>query len=354
MKAKASLSFTVLAVLLALTLAVGCTRAVNDAQIANQVQSKIAADGNIQSKQVNVQSANGVVTLSGSVGNEMERAAAANDAAQVTGVKTVVNNLQVATPQVAQESAPATQEAAPAEQPAPEPERRAAAPRRSRPAVSQHSTPSYSESAPPPASSRPSAAPATAVAPAQAPVRTVTVPPGTTMSIRLIDAIDSERNQIGDTFRATLSQPIYIGDEVVVPNDADVEGRVVDVKSAGHFSGQSAIALELTRLIVNGKAYHLQTNQYAKQGASRGKNTAAKVGGGAALGAIIGGIAGGGKGAAIGATVGAGAGTGVQAATHGQQIQLPSESVLDFRLEAPVNVVPTSSNRNTGRNRVDE
>ncbi|MGB9106108.1 MAG: hypothetical protein WCC59_15225 [Terriglobales bacterium] len=190
---------------------------------------------------------------------------------------------------------------------------------------------------------------------APAPPRVVTVPEGTSFSVRLVDPIDTERNQVGDTFRATVSQPVMIGDEVVIPTDADVEGRVVDSKSSGHFEGRSAIALTLTRLRMNGKTYALRTNQYDKQGASRGKRTAATVGGGAALGAIIGAIAGGGKGAAIGAGVGAGAGTGVQAATKGQQIKLPSETVLNFRLESALNVTPASaSGRNAGRQRMDQ
>jgi len=331
--------FVAMVFVLGLTLA--CTRAVNDAQIASQVQSKIATDGNIQNKQIGVQSANGVVTLSGTVANELERAAAANDATQVAGVKTVVNNLQVAPAATAQEVAPAE----PPQPQASEPAR--PAPRRRAPARAASPAPrDYSASGP--------AAPAPSVAAAPAPPRLVTVPAGATMSVRLIDAIDSERNQVGDTFRGTLSAPLMVGDEVVLPNDADVEGRVVDVKSAGHFSGQSAIALELTRLTVNGRNYQLRTNQYAKQGSSRGKRTAATVGGGAALGAIIGGIAGGGKGAAIGAGVGAGAGTGVQAATKGQQIKLPSETVLNFQLQSPLQVTPVSSSRNAGRNRVEE
>ena len=100
-----------------------------------------------------------------------------------------------------------------------------------------------------------------------------------------------------------------------------------------------------SELIVNGKSYPIETDQFTREGSSRGKATAAKVGGGAALGAIIGGIAGGGKGAAIGATVGAGAGTGVSAATKGQQIKVPSETVLTFRLQRPVTVAATSSVR---------
>jgi BON domain-containing protein len=345
MKAKSSL-FLVLLLALGMTLA--CSRASNDAQIANQVQAKIAADSNIQNKQIGVQSADGVVTLSGTVSSDLERSAAANDAAQVSGVKTVVNDLQVS------QSAMAPPAPAPMEPPAPAARtasrHRAPAPR---------STPSSSSSrasggtSAAPARGVASSAPAAPLAPAQP--RVVTVPEGTSFSVRLVDPIDTERNKVGDTFRATVSQPVMIGDEVVIPSDADIEGQIVNAASAGHFTGQSALALTLTRLRMNGKTYALRTSQYDKAGASRGKRTAATVGGGAALGAIIGGIAGGGKGAAIGAGVGAGAGTGVQAATKGQQIKLAPETVLNFRLESALNVTPAStSDRNAGRPRVDQ
>ncbi len=334
MKAKSSL-FLVL--LLALGLNLACSRAPNDAQIANQVQSKIAADGNIQNKQLGVQSASGVVTLSGSVSSELERSAAANDAAQVPGVRTVVNNLEVSAPAVAQEAAPTEETPAPK---AARPARRRRTPARS-----------PSHTAPAPAQS---AAVEPQAAPPPVPPRVVTVPSGTVLAVRLIDPIDTERSRAGDTFRATLSQPVMVGDEVVIPADADVEGQIVQSASAGHFKGQSQLALTLTRLRVHGKSYALQTNQYERQGSSRGKRTAATVGGGAGLGAIIGAIAGGGKGAAIGAAVGAGAGTGVQAATKGQQIKLPSETVLNFRLEGPLSVTPASSSeRNADRRRVE-
>jgi hypothetical protein len=341
MKAKSSL-FLVL--LLALGMIMACNRAPNDAQIANQVQSKITADSNIQNKQIGVQSANGVVTLSGTVASELERSAAANDAAQISGVKTVVNDLQVS------QSAMAQPAPAPMEQPAPAARtasrHRAPAPRSTRHhGGSRPSAATYADTA-----GNMASAPA-----APAPPRVVTVPQGTSFSVRLVDPIDTERNKVGDTFHATVSQPVMIGDQVVIPTDADVEGQIVDTKSAGHFEGRSAIALTLTRLRMNGKTYTLRTNQYDKQGASRGKRTAATIGGGAGLGAIIGGIAGGGKGAAIGAAVGAGAGTGVQAATKGQQIKLPSETVLNFRLESALNVTPAAaSNRNAGRQRMDQ
>ena len=183
----------------------------------------------------------------------------------------------------------------------------------------------------------------------------MTVPDGTTFSVRLVDSLDSEKNSPGDSFRATLDSPVVVGDNVVIPEGADLQGRVVDVKSAGRFAGQSALAIELSKISFNGRSYELHTSQWSKQGSSRGKSTAAKVGGGAALGAIIGGIAGGGKGAAIGATIGAGAGTGASAATKGQQIRLSSEQVLNFQLQSPITVSPAGAlDRNAGRQRVNQ
>jgi hypothetical protein len=127
---------------------------------------------------------------------------------------------------------------------------------------------------------------------------------------------------------------------MVIPLGTDVEGRVTDVKSAAHFAGKSVLAVELTNLSMGGKNYELHSEEIRREGASRGKNTAEKVGGGAAVGAILGGIIGGGRGAAIGATAGAGAGGGVQAATRGQQIKLPTESALNFQLASSVRVTP--------------
>ena len=171
----------------------------------------------------------------------------------------------------------------------------------------------------------------------------VTIPDGTVLQIRMIDTIDSGINQPGDRFRATLDAPITIDDNVVVPHGADIEGRVAELKSAGHYTGRPEIALELTALNVNGRRYSLHTNQYSREGASRGKNTAAKVGGGAAVGSIIGAIAGGGKGAAIGGVIGAGAGGGVQAATKPEQIHVASEALLSFTLQNPLTVTPVAA-----------
>jgi hypothetical protein len=348
-----------------------CQRARTDAQVAGDVQGKINADAAVQSRclvqgQCTAQVSNGVVTLNGTVPTDAERSAVANDAAQVNGVKTVVNNLQVA-PSAMANVAPAPAEQAPAQaEPQPSRTERGEAKSRNKPSgfkpPAQHdytaeSPVDYSSPATPRATNMSASnAPMGDVTPPPPPKPVdVTVPEGTTVSVRLIDPIDSEKNQPGDHFRATLDSPIVVGNAVAIPSGADVYGRVTNAKSAAHFSGRSELALELTRISVNGKSYDLHTDQFSRQGTARGKNTAEKVGGGAVLGAIIGGIAGGGKGAAIGGAVGAGAGTGVQASTHGQQIKLTSEEALSFHLEAPLTVTPSSRlNRNEGRQRLDE
>jgi hypothetical protein len=323
---------SLVAVLLLAGLAVGCSSSQpNDAQITSEIQSKLFADPNITGKQISVNTKDGIVTLTGSVPTEMERAAAGSDAGAVKGVKTVVNNLTV-TPVVA-EVPPEPEKPSPVVETRREPVRRARA-RVSEPA------PAYTPPSQP-------AAPATISGPAAvskpAPPPPVTIPGGTRISVRTVDPIDTSVNQLGDTFRATLSSPLMVEDRVVVPEGTEVEGRIAELKSAGRFAGRSEVAIELSKLIINGKSYPIETDQFTRQGSSRGKATAAKVGGGAAIGAIIGGIAGGGKGAAIGATVGAGAGTGVSAATKGQQIKLPPETVLTFNLQRPVTVTATST-----------
>ena len=185
------------------------------------------------------------------------------------------------------------------------------------------------------------AAAAAQAAPAQ---QTVTLPAGTALMIRMIDSIDSSKNKVGDIFHASLENPIVSGNTVIAPKGADVYGKLAQVKSAGHISGSSDLTLELTGVRVGGQVVPLSTTDYNVAGKSRGKQSAERIGGGAALGAIIGAVAGGGKGAAIGAGVGGGAGTAVQVITHGQQVRIPSETLLEFRLQQPATVnVPSAS-----------
>jgi hypothetical protein len=338
--------------------AVGCSRMGNrsDAQVASDVQSKISADSSVPDKQLTINANNGVVTLSGNVSSDAARSAAASDAAQVPGVKTVVNNLQVAAAN-AQPSQP--QEQAENNPPPPAREERRPSPRRHEHAQASSSRSSNSASSsnngdnglrttvPSSASNGNSSdlAQSTAPPPPPAPTPTpkVTLPAGTQLSVRLTDEVDSEKAQVGDVFHGSISSPVTVGDQTIIPTTADVEGRVVEVKSAGRFAGQSVLTLELTKLTMNGKTYSLSTNQWTKSGNGRGKSTAAKVGGGAAVGAVLGGIFGGGKGAAIGAAAGAGAGTGVSAATKGQQIILRPEAVIAFQLQNAVTVTPGAS-----------
>jgi len=351
MKQRASLYLILAVLVMTLGVTLGCNKAPNDAQITGDVQSKFSADSGLKDKQVGVTAANGTVTLSGTVDNENERTAAASYAASVPGVKQVINNLTVG-PAMAETTPPPVQE-----QPAPPAKPRASKPRER----VMPSSPPSEETAPPPqktttastALTPPADTPMTSTPAPPPPPQKVTIPSGTTLAVRLVDTIDSETAQPGQTFHATLESPLSVEGDVAIPSGYDVEGHVVDVKSAGKFAGQSLLILQLDRIAVGTKYYSLQTDQYHRQGSSRGKNTATKVGAGAAIGAIIGGIAGGGKGAAIGAAAGGGLGGGVQAATKGQQIKLPSETVLNFTLQSSLTVLPTTKGPHDNRPKLE-
>ncbi len=371
MKGKVRRYAPALVLLAALGAAVGCAHKQNDAEITSTIQSSFNADSGLQGKKLDIQSANGTVTLSGMVDNDAERTAAARYAAAAPGVKTVVNNLEIAGQQASAEPAPVPAQAQtqPQTQPPHEEERNVAATRHTtkpsparrrknemaRAAVNDSPAPADNPAPTPVVQMQPpaqTAEPAMA-APPPPPPQKVTIPSGTTLAIRLVDAIDSETAQQGQTFRATLDSPLAVDGEVAIPAGYDVEGHVVEVQSAGKFAGKSLLTLQLDRVSAAGKLYNIQTDTWHREGSSRGKNTAEKVGAGSVIGAIIGGIAGGGKGAAVGAAAGAGVGGGVQAATKGQQIKLPSETVLNFTLESPLTVTPTAESPNSGRRRLD-
>lgn len=170
------------------------------------------------------------------------------------------------------------------------------------------------------------------------PASSVTLPSGTSITIRTSKDIDTDRNRVGDVFDATLDEALVSGGRRVIPRGASVKGRIAYVKESGKLVGQSQLMLELTDLVANGKSYSLHTSDYQEVGASRGNRTAATVGGTAALGTIIGAIAGGGKGAAVGAVSGAAVGTGVQVLTRGEVLKIPAETILEFQLESPLTV----------------
>jgi hypothetical protein len=178
---------------------------------------------------------------------------------------------------------------------------------------------------------------ATSAIPAQTKKR-ITVPAGTRILIRTTDAIDSTKQKAGYRFSASLETNLQAEDTVVAPRGTTVYGRLTQASSAGRMSGSSELTIELTDIVIGGSAYPLLTSTYEVKGKGEGSSTAKKVVGGAGLGALIGGIAGGGKGAAIGAAAGGGAGTAVSAAKKGQQVQIPSESLIEFRLQEPVSL----------------
>jgi hypothetical protein len=170
----------------------------------------------------------------------------------------------------------------------------------------------------------------------------VTVPAGQSILVRMIDGVDSAKNHVGDLFHASLETDLNVNGVLVARKGTDVYGRLASSDKGGTFSGKSELQLELARIVVDGKDYPVVSSDYNVQGKSQGSSTAKKVGGGAVAGAIIGGIAAGGKGAAIGAAAGGGAGAGVQILTKGDKVKVPSETLLEFRLQQPVTVTPAS------------
>ncbi len=325
-----------LAAFLAITgLVTACSRARSDAAITTDIKAKLFSDPELKTTNLDISAKNGVVTISGEVPNDSARLEAFKAASDTPGVTKVNDQMTVATAREASAATP------PESEPAPKPARKSSPmrPASSSASVTRDTTPVPQ---PPPVTSTDtasSAAPAAAPAPPPPPrPKTVEIPAGTLLTVRTIDAIDSAKNHTGEVFKTSLDAPIVIDNEVVVPAGADVYMKLVESRSAGHIAGRSELALELVRMVFQGKSYNLVSGEYRQSGASRGKRSAETIGGGSALGALIGAIAGGGKGAAIGAAVGAAGGTGVQVATKGQQIKIPSETRLDFKLDQPVSV----------------
>ena len=172
----------------------------------------------------------------------------------------------------------------------------------------------------------------------------VTIPAGTRISVRMIDGVDSTKNQAGDRFQASLEEPLTVDGNVIVEKGSDVYGRLAESKESGKFSGRSQLQLELTGIVVNGQTIPVVTGEYELTGKSRGASTAKRTIGGAAVGTLIGAIAGGGKGAAIGAGVGGAAGAGSEIITKGDQVKVPSETLLDFTLQQDLSIPSTGAN----------
>lgn len=168
---------------------------------------------------------------------------------------------------------------------------------------------------------------------------TVTIPVGTSISVRINSTLNSEKNVAGDTFTAVLDAPLLINDIVLAERGARVEGKVVEVERSGRVKGLGRLTIGLTKIqLSDGQRVDVTTDPWEREAESTKKADAVKIGVMSAIGAAIGAIAGGGKGAAVGAGTGAGAGTGVVLATKGKAAQIDVETRIPFRLSNPLTV----------------
>ncbi len=348
------------AVLLSLSLAAallanGCkTPVVDDAGLSTAVQNRLASDPALSSESIQTSVQGGVATLTGNVSSDAARALASNDAARVAGVRTVLNNLTVQSaaavpqPQYVPAPAPAVSVNTPPTRVRTIPVKPSAQVQSAK-IPSQPASSGNSSGAP---VNRPSAQPS---APAQPAFRNVNLPAGTSIPVRITQTLDSATTQQGQSFSGSVASDVIVDGLVAIPQGSGVSGRVSAVQEAGHFQGNSLLTIEVTSINRRGDRIPVSTESFSKQGASRGKNTAIKTGAGAAAGAILGGIFGGGKGAAIGAAAGGGTGAGINGVTRGQQVQIPSESLIPFRLSNSVSLrIPTRSDSGRSRDQQDQ
>ncbi len=184
-------------------------------------------------------------------------------------------------------------------------------------------------------------APANADSAAPVKAQPVVIAEGTPIKIRTESMLSTKSAKTGESFTATLAEPLVIDGKSIAPRGARVEGRIVNSDPGGRVKGVATISVRLTRIRVGGREVDVNTSVVARKAHATKRRDAEKIGIGAGIGAAIGAIAGGGQGAAIGAASGGAAGTGLVLATHGEPAEIPSESVLTFKLTAPVTVEPS-------------
>jgi len=335
-----------------------------DDAINTAIQAKMYSEPLLKASSVNVATKGGIVTLTGQVPDAAARLAAERISSQTDGVKQVIDSTTMAASAAAatmSQNAPEHPPSASAPTPPPAPSRR------DRPKLHRDDARDLSANRDNGAAPNPNGAPnnganpsaagsnAAQVTPAPAPAAptiatpppapppppqpiSVTIPSNTVVTIRIIDTIDSTTNKTGQTFNASIDEPIIANSRVIVPKGSNATLKLVNANSAGKYKGTSELTVSLDSFTYQGKTYMVSTTDVQEKGSSRGKRSAAVIGGGAVLGAIIGGIAGGGKGAAIGAAAGGGGGAAVQGLTKGQQIKIPAETRLDFTLHDSVSV----------------
>ncbi len=296
----------------------------NDDALANAIKSKLYSDSSIKGAPINVDVKDGNATLSGDVPNSDVELQAMKVANSVAGIQKVNDQLKVNSMMA---SDPSSSNSTPA------------------PASTAMSTA-------PPVRPATKPAPSEAAAPPPSPVKhhsaTYTIPAGDRVAVRMTDGVDSGKDKMGQTFRASLEAPLTANGRVVIPSGAPAVVKLTNLSKAGRIRGNNEITLQLASIEYGGKAYEIDSSTFADQGKAKGKQTAIRSGIGAAAGALIGGLAGGGKGAGIGAAAGGGGVLGYQLFTHGSKVKIPSETVVNFRLESPLTVTKSGRNNSSG------
>lgn len=268
---------------------IACTKKPSDDAIAKDIQTKVATDPDTKDADVTVAAHDGKVTLSGKVQTPAVQQKIEQMAKDEPGASSVDDQTAV----IPAPDAMAQQPMAPA--PAPQ-----------------------AAAAPPP------------------PPEPIVIPAGTAITIKTGEPLSSKASQSGQTFTATIAQPVSVKGKTAIPAGSSVTGTVVTAKAKGKIKGEGELDLTLNSVAIKGHTYTIQTNAYDSTSKGKGKRTAVTTGGGAAGGALIGGLAGGGKGAGIGALIGAGAGFAGGALTGNKQIEFPAETAITFTLAAPL------------------
>ena len=169
----------------------------------------------------------------------------------------------------------------------------------------------------------------------------VSIPAGTTLTIRIDQRISVKTSRSGDTFTGEIVDPVLAADNgVLLPKSTQVAGVVDASHRRGHFKGRSLLELRLTSLTLNGTQYPLETKDLARSKKGKGRRSAAMIGGGTGLGMLVGGLASGGTGLVLGGLAGGGAGTAVAGLTGNRDIEIPAESIVRFKLADDLVVQP--------------
>jgi hypothetical protein len=337
-----------------------------DSAIQSDVATAITQDSALQGQQISATSSKGVVTLAGTVQTAAQRQQAETDAANVSGVSGIMNNLKVTNPGAASPAAGLADQAS-ANQLSQQDQNQDQSQYQDQ-GQSQNSVPPpppdqpQSQQAPPPAYGQPpywqgygqqgypqQGYPQQGYAPPQAavpyystPTSPVTIPAGTLLRVRLSEPLDTARVKTGTTFQATAAADVYHGSVLAIPRGATLTGQVIQSKEGGALGGSAILRLQLTSINLGGQVFPVTSDIWSSQGPNKAGYTARNTVGGALLGALIGGAVGRGTGAAIGAGAGAAGGLAASSATSGPRLYLPAEAAVDFHLANPVTVQPVS------------